>query len=128
MYRACLIILVALCLHVTTARADKPVLQDQELTVSGTRWTLAIPEGMQLELLTDQLERPRLMVFLPNEELLIGSRAGKVYRLEPPYSRAEVLVELEDYPHSLAYRDGELLIAQTDGLYRAVFTPGQARR
>jgi len=127
MYRASLIILVALCLTVTTAWADKLVLHDQDLTVSRARWTLAIPEGMQLELLTDQLEQPRLMVFLPNGELLIGSRAGKVYRLKPPYTRAKVLVELEDYPHSLAYRDGELLIARTDGLYRADFTPGQAR-
>ena len=102
-------------------------LHDQQLTISGEAWTLAIPAGMQLELLTDRLEQPRLMEFLPNGELLIGSRSGKVYRLEPPYRRAEVLVELEDYPHSLAYRDGELLIAQTDGLYRADFRPGQTR-
>ena len=63
-----------------------------------------------------------LGIFIP---LLIGSRAGKIYRLEPPYTRAGVLVELEDYPHSVAYRDGELLMARTDGLYRADFRPGQ---
>jgi len=120
-------ILGALCLFATTARTDELVRHEQELSVSGTHWALTIPEGMQLELLTDQLEQPRLMRFLPNGELLIGSRAGKIYRLVPPYSSAEVLVELGDYPHSLAYRDGELLIAQTNGLYRADFRPGQAR-
>ena len=120
-------LLAALCLFATTVLADEWRLHDQQLTISGEAWTLAIPAGMQLELLTDRLEQPRLMEFLPNGELLIGSRSGKVYRLEPPYRRAEVLVELEDYPHSLAYRDGELLIAQTDGLYRADFKPGQTR-
>jgi len=120
-------LLVALCLFTATAPAEEWRLHDQQLTVSGEVWTLAIPAGMQLELLTDRLEQPRLMEFLPNGELLIGSRSGKLYRLEPPYRRAEVLVGLEDYPHSLAYRDGELLIAQTDGLYRVDFKPGQTR-
>jgi glucose/arabinose dehydrogenase len=126
MYRIYWVLFTLLCLFSATVWPGELVLRDQELTVSGTRWTLAIPDGMQLEVLTDQLERPRLMAFLPNGELLIGSRAGKVYRLTPPYSRAEVLVELEDYPHSIAYREGELLIAQTDGLYRTDFRPGQA--
>jgi glucose/arabinose dehydrogenase len=117
---------VVLCLLATAGNTATPLYQDQDLTVSGEAWTLTIPAGMQLELLTDRLEQPRLMEFLPNGELLIGSRSGKVYRLVPPYTGAEVLVELDDYPHSLAYRDSELLIAQTDGLYRAPFRPGQS--
>ncbi len=97
----------------------------QQLTISGDTWTLTVPAGLQLQLLTDALDKPRMMNFLPNGDLLIGSRAGKIYRLEPPYTRATILVELDDYPHSLAYRAGELLIAQTDGLYRAPYQPGQ---
>ncbi len=120
-------LLAVLCLYATTVHAEEWQLHEQQLTASGEVWTLAIPAGMQLELLTDQLEQPRLLEFLPNGDLLIGSRSGKVYRMEPPFRRAEVLVELEDYPHSIAYRDGELLIAQTDGLYRANFRPGQTR-
>jgi glucose/arabinose dehydrogenase len=97
----------------------------QQLTISGDTWTLTVPAGLQLQLLTDALDKPRMMNFLANGDLLIGSRAGKIYRLEPPYTRATILVELDDYPHSLAYRSGELLIAQTDGLYRAPYQPGQ---
>jgi glucose/arabinose dehydrogenase len=97
----------------------------QQLTISGDTWTLTVPAGLQLQLLTDALDKPRMMNFLANGDLLIGSRAGKIYRLEPPYTRATILVELDDYPHSLAYRSGELLIAQTDGLYRASYQPGQ---
>ena len=121
-----LLILTVPCLYTPTVQPSEPLSHNQDMTIAGETWTLTVPAGMQMELLTDRLEKPRLMQFLPNGELLIGSRSGKVYRLEPPYSRAEVLVELEDYPHSLAYRDGELLIAQTDGLYRADFRPGQA--
>ena len=97
----------------------------QQLTISGDTWTLTVPAGLQLQLLTNALDKPRMMNFLANGDLLIGSRAGKIYRLEPPYTRATILVELDDYPHSLAYRAGELLIAQTDGLYRAPYQPGQ---
>jgi glucose/arabinose dehydrogenase len=104
-----------------------PRYTDQELTVSGDTWTLTVPAGLQLELLTDTLDRPRMLNFLPNGDLLIGSRSGKIYRLEPPYTHATILAEQQDYPHSLAYRTGELLIAQTDGLYRAPYRPGQTK-
>ena len=97
----------------------------QSVTVDGDNWLLGIPAGTRLEVLNANLDGPRLMHFLPNGDLVIGSRSGKVYRLAPPYNRAGVLVELSDYPHSIAWRDGELLIAQTDGLYRAPYTPGQ---
>jgi glucose/arabinose dehydrogenase len=121
-----LVFLIAILSHPAIA-ADlaAPSYLKQKLVVSGDIWTLTIPTGMQLELLTDKLDKPRMMEFLPNGELLIGSGSGEVYRLQPPYTRPEILIELEDYPHSLAYRDGELLIAQTDGLYRTPFRPGQ---
>jgi glucose/arabinose dehydrogenase len=122
-----LLLLAALCPLAGAGNLAAPLTRDQEMTVAGDTWTLTIPAGMELELLTDGLDHPRLMEFLPNGELLIGSRSGKVYRLEPPYTRAGVLVELEDYPHDLAYRNSELLIAQTGGLYRAPFNPGQTR-
>jgi hypothetical protein len=46
-------------------------------------------------------------------------------RLAPPYREPQVLVKLTGYPHSLAYRDGELFIARSDGLYRSAYQPGQ---
>jgi glucose/arabinose dehydrogenase len=124
--RRILVFLFAVLSHPAIA-ADPaaPQYAKQKLIVSGDTWTLTIPAGMQLELLTGKLNKPRMMEFLPNGELLIGSRSGEVYRLQPPYTRPEILIELEDYPHSLAYRDGELLIAQSDGLYRTPFRPGQ---
>jgi glucose/arabinose dehydrogenase len=66
-----------------------------------------------------------MLSFGDQGELFIGSKSGNVYRLHPPYTRPEILVRLAKYPHSVAIREGEMLIAQTDGLYRAPYRPGQ---
>jgi glucose/arabinose dehydrogenase len=121
-----LILLVACCLTTVAAGGDAFSYRQQALTTGGESWTLDVPDGMQLEILTRQLEGPRLMSFLPTGDLIIGSRSGHIYRLAPPYRDPEVLVTLTDYPHSVAYRDGELLIARTGGLYRAPWPTGRA--
>lgn len=93
----------------------------QAITVGGWTHEVTIPNGFRLELLTARLDVPRLLTFAKNGDLFIGSRSGKVYRLTPPYTKPQVLVELDDYPHSIALRKGEILIAQTNGLYRAPY-------
>jgi len=115
-------------LYCCLAAAAGPLeYREQTLHLAGQTWQLRVPAGTQLELLTDRLEAPRMLTFMPNGDLLAGSRAGHVYRLAPPYRRPEELVRLSDYPHSVAWRDGELLIARTSGLYHAPYTPGQTR-
>lgn len=99
----------------------------QVLQVGGSKQRVRIPVGYQLELLTDQLDRPRLMTFAKNGDLLIGSRSGHVYRLPPPYREPEILVDTGDYPHSVALHDNQILIAETGGLYRAPYHSGQTR-
>jgi glucose/arabinose dehydrogenase len=61
-----------------------------------------------------------------NGDLFIGSKSGNVYRLPPPYTVPQVLVTLGGYPHSVALRKNEILIARTNGLYRAPYKIGQA--
>jgi glucose/arabinose dehydrogenase len=73
------------------------------------------------------MDAPRMLTFAANGDLFAGSRSGKVYRLTQPYTKPEVLVELNDYPHSVAFRPGEILIAQTNGVYRAPYRAGQDR-
>jgi glucose/arabinose dehydrogenase len=91
----------------------------------GVTQQVTLPAGYTLELLATNLDGPRLLTFAANGDLFIGSKSGKVYRLPPPYTQPGVLITLNDYPHSVALRDGELLIAQTDGLYRAPYRSGQ---
>ena len=99
--------------------------QQQVVLGDGVKRQATLPSGYTLELLTAKLDGPRLPTFAGNGDLFIGSKSGKVYRLAPPYTRPEVLITVDGYPHSVALRDGELLIARTDGLYRAPYRPGQ---
>lgn len=85
-----------------------------------------VPEGYTLEVLATGLGGPRLMAFAPDGALVIGSRSGTVWRLEPPYTEARALLRLRDYPHSVAFRDGDILVAQKGGLYRAPYEPARA--
>ena len=68
--RLCIYLTIGLLAGIAAA-GDALPRQTQTLTVDGERWALTLPAGMQLELLTDRLDAPRLMTFLPNGELLI---------------------------------------------------------
>lgn len=120
-------LLLAMCgSSAAFANTDALTLVEQKITVAGTPRMVQVPAGYRLELLV-VLEEPRLPSFAANGDLFIPSKSGKVYRLPPPYNRPEVLVTLNDYPHSIAFRGAEMLIAQTNGVYRAAYRPGQAR-
>ncbi|MBI5612522.1 MAG: PQQ-dependent sugar dehydrogenase [Gammaproteobacteria bacterium] len=109
------------------AAGDRLSYQEQTIVLDGARHTARIPAGYRLELLTAKLDGPRLLTFAANGDLFIGSKSGKVYRLAPPYTAPEVAVTLDGYPHSVAFRKNEILIARTDGLYRAPYAPGQKK-
>lgn len=122
------VLLLASALLSTAAHAGPQALtyEHQPLMVAGERRIARVPRGYLLEWLA-AMDGPRMLTFAANGDLFAGSRAGKVYRLPPPYTRAEVLVASGGYPHSVAFRAGEILIAKTDGVYRAPYRTGQAR-
>ncbi len=97
------------------------------MRIGKDQFPVRLPQGWTLEVLTTQLDAPRMLTFGPAGDLFIGSHSGHVYRLAPPYTRPTVLARVRGYPHSVAFRDGEILIATTDGLYRAPYQPGQER-
>ncbi|MCK4743952.1 MAG: PQQ-dependent sugar dehydrogenase [Sulfuriflexus sp.] len=105
-----------------TAKID---YQQQVLVLPSGKVSVRIPVGMQLELLTDEMNSPRLLTFIKNGDLFAGSRSGNVYRITPPYTRTKVLISTGGYPHNVAFRDNEILIATTDALYRAPYRLGQ---
>jgi glucose/arabinose dehydrogenase len=107
------------------AGTDVLSYEDQTLILDGKSRTVSVPKGYRLEFLS-RLDGPRMLTFAPNGDLFASSKSGKVYRLPPPYTKPEVLVKLDDYPHGVAFRKGEILIAQTDGVYRAPYRPGQS--
>ena len=117
------------CCAVTGVQAASEVLsyQEQVIVAGGERRVVRIPVGYRLELLTDKLDGPRMLTFAANGDLFIGSRSGQVYRLPPPYTTPTVPVTLSGYPHSVAVRGADILIARTNGLYQAPYKPGQGR-
>lgn len=98
---------------------------EQRLRMAGREIVVQLPTGSRLELLTDHLDGPRLLTFAKNGDLFIGSKAGHVYHLQAPYTRPQILLTMKGYPHSVALRQDELLIAQKDGLYHAPYKLGQ---
>lgn len=119
---------VACCVAMTVQASPQRLLyQEQVISIDGKPRTVQVPKGFELELLSSALDGPRLLTFATNGDLFIGSKSGRVYRLPPPYTSPEVLVRLDGYPHSIAFRKNTILIARTDGLYSAPFHPGQKR-
>jgi glucose/arabinose dehydrogenase len=121
------VLLLLLCMACAPLQAGTATLayEDQTLTLDGERRMVRVPKGYRLELLS-RMDAPRMLTFAANGDLFAGSKSGRVYRLPPPYTKPEVLVQLGDYPHSVAFRQGEILIAKTDGVYRAPYRPGQS--
>ena len=101
--------------------------QWQSLEIDGESHRVRVPSGYQLELLMSGLGGPRLLRFAENGDLFIGSKSGRVYRLPPPYRVPTVFAKLGGYPHSVAFRPGEILVAKTDGVYVAPYVPGRAQ-
>jgi len=121
------ILLSLACLTCLSAQAGTNTLvyEEQVLTVDGVHRTVRVPEGYRLEFL-GRMDAPRMLTFAANGDLFAGSKSGKVYRLTPPYTQAKVLVGTGGYPQSVAFRAGEILIAEKDGVYRAPYQAGHA--
>lgn len=86
-------------------------------------FTLHLPEGYALRLLTKDMRQPRMFVFDQMGNMLVASKSGYIYRLKPPYTKPEHILTLTGYPHSLALRGRYLYIARTSGLYRVAYHP-----
>ena len=120
--------LLGACHSVAAAGEPLPLRYvEQNLQLQGHDVIVQLPAGSRLELLTDRLEGPRLLTFAENGDLFIGSKSGRVYRLPKPYTTPQVLITIKGYPHNVALRQDEILIAQKDGLYHAPYQLGQTK-
>lgn len=122
--KAGLFFLLCLLAAPVLAGTEALLYEQQVLDLDGVKHATRVPKGYRLDFLVT-LDEPRLLTFAANGDLFIGSKSGKVYRLPPPYTQATILVRLRNYPHSVAFRKNEILIAQTDGVYRAPYRLGQ---
>ena len=95
-------------------------LVEQLFTIGQYTFPVSLPEGFTLDIMEVGLEGPRVLHF-HKERLFIGSKSGKVYWLDPPYDESNVLVELDDYPHSVVIHNETVFIARTSGVYIAPY-------
>ena len=107
--------------------APKIAHHSQVFEADGSSWRLSLPAGYRLELAAE-MDGPRMLVLAGDGALLAGSVSKNIYRLEPPYARPEVLAVLKGFPHGVALHDGDLLVARTNGLYRAPYRPERSAR
>ncbi len=114
---------ISLSLICGTAHAGTQALEltEQTLELDGTQAVIQAPAGMRVEVLTSGLDGPRMLTFHPGGDLFIGSRSGNVYRLKPPYTQPQVFAKLNQYPHSVAFRDDWVYVARTDGVFRTPY-------
>jgi len=121
------VLAVVTCLMWGSAGAgvEPLALVAQTLKIGNESLEVRVADGYRLERVAGQLERPRMITLTPAGELLIGSRAGKLYRLRPPYDDVELFATPGGYPHSAAVRGDRLFVARTDGLYGAPYVSGQ---
>lgn len=116
-----------LCLQVRSARAqaaDAPAGQRAEVDfrVGQYSFPIRLPDGFRLEAVTTDLDQPRIIHFA-DSRMFIGSRSGNVYWMDPPYDQPNVLVTLDDYPHSVVVHGGYIFIAQSSRIAYAPWTP-----
>ncbi len=121
------LVFYCLMLFSTISHAEKLSFElvNQKIKISDRQHEVQAPKNYVLELISAELNRPRMMSFTQDKELLIGSSKGKIYRLRPPYQHVEVLVDVGGFPHSVAVRDQNLYVAKNDGVYQAAYQAGK---
>jgi glucose/arabinose dehydrogenase len=102
------------------------VYESQKVKILNTKYNIKLPKSLKLDYLV-KLDKPRIISISKHNEMFIGSKSGYVYRLTAPYKKADKLVKLNNYPHSIVVRGGVIYIAQTNGLYRAPYKTGQKK-
>lgn len=112
--------LISLLLLGNNGSGSAPSFEEQQLQVGGFSIVLKVPSGMMVEYVAS-LNGPRFITKGPDEELIVGSRGGEIYRLKHPYTQVESLVSLSGYVHSTVYNAGKLYVAETGGIWSAPY-------
>ncbi len=93
-----------------------------------------VPEGFEVALVAENLEGPRQLLVLPNGDLLVAMQASGALMLlrdSDGDGRAEWIERWAggfDRPNGLAYRAGEVLVADQQGIWSIAHQPGAAVR
>ena len=115
-------VLIALsCNTIVTNNADKSVLEGME---SLPLDRISLPSGFEISLYAENVKNARSMDLSPNGTLFVGTRsAGNVYALQDTdgdykIDKQYTLLEKGNMPNGVAFRDGDLYIAEVNRILK----------
>jgi glucose/arabinose dehydrogenase len=112
---------------------ESTAVRNTVLTTSRGDRKPSVPEGFEVALFAESLPNPRQALVLPNGDLMVVSQGtGTLLLLRDgdKDGRAEWIQRFAggfNRPNGLAYRNGELLVADQDGIWRLRYTEGSVR-
>jgi glucose/arabinose dehydrogenase len=110
-----------------------PVVSSRSLTLPYTGQTLRVPEGFTATPFATGLEHPRRLLVLPNGDVIVAEqKVGylTLLRAQEGADKAEWHerhAEGFNQPYGLAWRDGYVLVADQDGIWRVPHRLGALR-
>jgi glucose/arabinose dehydrogenase len=111
-------------------RATRPV-SNGPLTLPFDGQTPKVPQGFSATLFA-QLEHPRRLLVLPNGDIIVAEqKPGHLTLLRGDAEGKAEFIERHaegfNQPYGLAWRDGEVLVADQDGIWKIPHTLGNVR-
>ncbi len=79
---------------------------------------LSVPAGFEVSVHANVIRGPRHMAFGPNGVLYVAARGSNSIVAVPEAGRTVPVLERLNGPHSIAFREGSLYVAQNDGVIR----------
>src|SRR5262245_36848544 len=110
-----------------------PVVSSRSLTLPYQSQTPRVPEGFTATLFASGLEHPRRLLVLPNGDVLVDEQKGgyvTLLRDEDGDGKAEWIqrhIEGLNGPYGLAWKDGHVLVADQDGIWKVPHRLGALR-
>jgi len=109
-----------------------PIVTNRSLTLPLGGQSLQVPPGFTATLFASGLANPRRLLVLPNGDVLVAEQSAGYLTLlrDEGEGRAKWInrhVEDLNRPYGLAWRDGDVLVADQDGIWRVPHVLGAVR-
>jgi len=117
-------ILLPLLLTLSTCKYNPPKKKSDIKPTTDSGLAINLPEGFQIDVYAEDIENARSMCYSPEGTLYVGTRGlGAVYALKDTdgdfiVDEKYTLLEDANMPNGVAYRDGDLYVAEVSRILR----------
>lgn len=111
--------------HLPPPGAGKAAAEPPHIVPRPQGTLLHVPKGYGVTLYAEGITNARNLLALPDGSLLVAqSRLGRLLRLVGP-GQAQPFADGFSYPFGLAWHDGDVWVADLNGVWRMPWSPGQ---